>query len=107
MGDGSGEHKTGVIGWRRFPCAALAYCFGPPPSSVTARSVFLALVVAWLSRILSWVWGAPSNSDAGGGAFCIHKHCGFNPMMNPAAALPNGGCQPCCLVCVWSIPVYS
>ncbi len=53
--DGSGEHKTGVIGggldgcgehaskagrgrgcfflsWCIFPCAALAYCFGPPPS---------------------------------------------------------------------------
>ena len=78
--DGSGEHKTGVIGggldrcgehasrggrgarcfflcWCIFPCAALAYCFGPPPSSVTARSVFLALVVAWLSRILSWGGG--------------------------------------------------
>jgi hypothetical protein len=44
------------------------------------------------------VWGTPSNSDAGGGAVRIHKHCGlFNPM-NPAAAFPNGGCQPCCLV---------
>ena len=40
-----------------FPCAALAYCFGPPPSSVTARSVFLALMVARLSRILSWGGG--------------------------------------------------
>ncbi len=71
-----------------FPCAPLAYWFGPSPSSVTERSVFLALVVAWLSQ----VWGTPSNSDAGGGAVCIHKHCGFNPM-NPAAVLPNGGCQ--------------
>ena len=39
-----------------FPCAALAYCFGPPPSSATARSVS-ALMVAWLSRILSWGGG--------------------------------------------------
>ncbi len=76
------------------------------PCSVTARSVFLALVVAWLSRILSLhllgrrcgaVWRAPSHSDAGGGAVCIHKHCGFNPM-KPAAVLSNGGCQPFCLV---------
>ncbi len=35
--------------------------------------------------------------DAGGGNVCIHKHCEFNPM-NPAAVLPNDGCQPCCLV---------
>ncbi len=32
------------------------------------------------------VWGTPSNVDAGGGAVCIHKHCGFNPL-NPAAVL--------------------
>ena len=79
--DGCAEHKT-VARWRSglvwracekgggggeavlafpfflviFPCAALAYCFGPPPSSATARSVS-ALMVAWLSRILSWGGG--------------------------------------------------
>ena len=41
------------------------------------------------TRRLIWgggvVWGAPSYWDAGGGAVCIHKHCGFNPIMNPAA----------------------
>ena len=77
--DGSGQHKTDVIGggldgcgehasrdgrgarvflsWCIFPCAALACCFGPPPRSVWARSVFLALVIAWLSWILSWGGG--------------------------------------------------
>ena len=43
------------------------------------------------------VWGTPSNSAAGGGAVRTHKHCRFNPK-NPAAVVPNGGCQPCCLV---------
>ncbi len=105
--DGSEEHASRggrgrgrfFLSWCIFPCATLAFCFGPPHSLLRARSVFFALVVAWLSRILSWeeVWGTPSNSDAGGGAVRIHKHCGFNPM-NPAAVRPNSGCHPCCLV---------
>jgi hypothetical protein len=40
------------------------------------------------------VWGTHSNSDTGGGAVCIHTHCGFINPVNPAAVLPSGGCQP-------------
>ena len=57
MGGGEGVASSLVYFFFYFPCAALAYCFGPPPSSVTARSVFSALMVARLSRILSWGGG--------------------------------------------------